>query len=124
MVISPSRIHILPIEGSGNLASGMQSSNLWHPLFVRGHWRRISGSGTETATLTFDILSSRGPNFSTRIFTITGAGNGGDVNWGVTADDLASYRYLMEKNDQVILNWTNPDSPELYVGVLLGWCEV
>lgn len=124
MELDPKRIRIQPIEGSGNIASGVFSDRWWMPLFVRGHFKRTGGSGTETATLTLDVESWRGSTFNTRLGSITAAGNGGDVKWRILKDDLDCFNFLMEPRDKVLLNWTNPDSPEIYLGVLFGFYEL
>ena len=95
-------------EGLGDIAVSLKQPQLASLQLLRVHFRRLSGTGTDTASLTLDVDSHKGAGFDTRLKTITGAGVSADVNMRIPRDELDAW--TIGSRDALQVNWTNPDA--------------
>jgi len=112
-------IFVPAAKGNGNIAYVIGLASRWTLAFVRIHFAR-TGSGTDTAALTFDIDNDLGSEWDTRIWTHTTPegstpGVGSDVNLCPGDTELA--RWTFEPWQKLVINWANPDSPEITWGL-------
>lgn len=107
-------------EGSADLAHVIQPGRRFSLLYVRCHFRRTGGAGTDTAAFTLDLDSWRGAAWDVRLFTSAGRGVGADVNFRVPVDELHNGAWTFSARDALTFNWTNPDVGEIAFGLVVG----
>ena len=84
---------------------------------VRCHFGGTSGS----APLTLDLDAAAGVAFDARLFTITRAGVGRDVNFRVPAEESTEPSpWTFQAGDQVRIAWTNPDPGNITWGLIVS----
>ena len=87
--------------------------------FVRVHFVRVAGSGTDTATLYLDLDSVKGAQWDARLLGSSAVvGVGADVNWRYSDDTQQAFSFI--DGDVPTLVWTNPDANEIEWGVEVG----
>lgn len=102
--------HLFPrgVCGVGNIAVPIRPGYRFCLAYVRVHFRRLSGSGTEVADFTIDLDSQLGDDFDVRLATLPKVGVSYDVNVGVSPDDY--HRWILDSADGLTFNWTNPET--------------
>lgn len=108
-MLTPSQlIFLTPANGAGNIAYQIGYADRWVLAFLRVHFRRISGSGTEVANMTFDIDSDLGTDWDVRLKTLTSVGVSFDVNLRIGELEYADWTF--EPRHKLFVNWTNPET--------------
>ncbi len=103
--------------GSGHIDATFSLDLRFRLVFVRCHF----AGGTGTAAFTLSVDSTRGSAYDTKLFTITQAGVGRDVN--LRLDDEAAVdpsAWTFQSGDKVWIQWTNPDSGNMTWGLEVG----
>ena len=114
-------VEVFPANGSsgtGNMQVSLRPGGKFVVVFVRCHFRRLSGSGTDTAALTMDLDSDLGTDFDVRLLTQSAAGVGADVHARFDLDTLDCWTF--GDADALTFNWTNPDAGEIAWGLTVG----
>jgi hypothetical protein len=114
-------VEIFPANGSsgtGNMQVSLRPGGKFVVVFVRCHFRRLAGSGTDTATLTMDLDSDLGTDFDVRLLTQSAAGVAADVHARFDVDTLDCWTFKDE--EALTFNWTNPDPGEIAWGLTVG----
>lgn len=106
------------ISGSGNMQVSLRPGSRFVVVFVRCHFRRTGGAGTDTAAFTMDLDSDLGMDFDVRLLTQAAAGVGSDVHARFDIDTLDCWTF--GDNDSLTFNWTNPDTGEINWGLTVG----
>lgn len=86
--------------------------------FIRGHFARVAGAGTNLADLTLQLLSAAGAAYDAILFTKQLVGVGVDVNLRIAADEAGHWEF--RNNDLLQINWPNPDVAEIEWGLTVG----
>lgn len=115
MPVTPATIKIFADSGRQSMAVPFALPERFIFVWVRAHFIRESGSGTDTATMYLDLISRNGVNHNTRLLPITGAGVSVDVFARIHPDEYQDWTF--EKGDRIQFNWTNPDSDEISWGI-------
>lgn len=105
-------------SGSGNMQVSLRPGGRFAIVFVRCHFRRTAGSGTDTASFTMDLDSDLGTDFDVRLLTQSAAGVGADVHARFDVDTLDCWTF--GNADGLTFNWTNPDPSEINWGLTVG----
>lgn len=106
-------------SGSGNLSVPIRPGYRFVVSYIRCHFRRTAGSGTDTANFTVDLDSDEGTDFDVRLLTSTTAvGVGTDLHVRITDDAVDQWTF--EDGDGLTFNWTNPDAGEINWGLIVG----
>ena len=114
--IDPKKIQWIPARGSGNIAVPISWHTPWIFLSARFHFKRASGSGTDTATMTFAVDDPNYTEWNWTAITKTSRGVSGDIHVRVPDDEL--HCWLFPSNQRLVVAWTNPDPIEVVWG---GW---
>ena len=85
------------------------------PVFIRVHF---SGSGSGTADMVVNVDSHQGYHYDHALFTLKSVGIGTPVNFRIPHDERAEW--LFDAGDELVLTWTNPDSPNITWGATVG----
>lgn len=126
MLIPPSAlIRTMPCKGRGNIAYPLGLSERWLLVRLTAHFERVSGSGTDVASMTLDLRLATYPECEARLDTLsgtagTGVGVGQDVNFRVSALECADWTF--EPDESIVVNWTNPDATEIEWGLYVMLC--
>ncbi len=103
--------------GSGNLDAMFGLDRKFRLVFVRGHF--VGGAGTAPLILALD--SGKGPAHDTKLFTVTLAGTGKDVNLRLSGDESQDPSpWTLQSDDRLRIQWTNPDSANMTWGLEVG----
>jgi hypothetical protein len=114
-------VEVFPADGasgSGNMQVSLRPGGRFVVVFVRCHFRRTTGSGTDVATFTMDLDSDLGPDFDVRLLTQSSAGVSADVHARFDVDTLDCWTF--GDSDSLTFNWTNPDAGEINWGLTVG----
>ena len=105
-------------SGSGDIGFSDGLLNYFRLVFIRAHFVRVAGSGTDVADFVIgvDAASEEAHNYD--LYTITGAGVGADVNFRVMPAEADHWRF--KQDDVLRLAWTNPDAGDIVWGVNVG----
>lgn len=112
--IDPGRIVHIPMRGSGNVASPLQWGVRWTLLDIRINFKRMSASGTETATFTVAVDDPTYTENNWTPITIPGAGVSAPIHWRPHYDELHAWTFRPET--RLLMAWTNPDAIEICWG--------
>ena len=86
-------------------------------VFVRCHFAGNLG----VAPLTLTQNAEAGAEYDTRLYSITQAGTGNDVNLRLEADETTEPSpWTFAAGDRIRIQWTNPDSGNITWGVEVG----
>jgi hypothetical protein len=105
-------------SGSGNMQVSLRPGGRFAVVFVRCHFRRLSGTGTDTASFTMDLDSDLGTAFDVQLLAGLTAGVGTDINRRFTIETLDNW--IFADRDALTFNWTNPDPGEVEWGLTIG----
>lgn len=105
-------------SGSGNMQVSLRPGGRFVLIFVRCHFRRTGGSGTDIAAFTMDLDSDLGQDFDVRLLTQSSAGVSADVHARFDIDTLDCWTF--KDSDALTFNWTNPDIAEINWGLTVG----
>lgn len=117
--IDPKKIQRIPMRGSGNVATPISYHAPWLFLGARIHFERASGTGTDTATFTFEVDDPTYVEWNCVVGTLTGRGVAGDINARIPDDELHCWTF--RQNERLLCSWTNPDPVEIVWG---GWAFI
>lgn len=117
MPVNPKDLRIFTFDGRQSMAVPVELDSRGRFIFcwVRAHFIRETGSGTDTASMTADVVSRKGAWNNARLMTWTGAGVSADVFARVHPDEYQDWTF--EAGDRLQFNWTNPDSDEIIWGL-------
>ena len=101
------------VNGTGNIQVPIKPGYSFALLYIRCHFRRLSGSGTDVANMTIDLDSFRGDDFDVRMLTLTSVGVAADVNLRVVEE---IDHWTFDNDDCLTVNWTNPE-----IGGEIAW---
>lgn len=90
----------------------------WHLAFVRVHFARLAGSGTDVANLVLSVLGARGAVYDTVLHTRQSVGVAADVNLRIAPEERDCW--IFDDEDLLLLSWGNPDVGELTWGITVG----
>lgn len=116
IAIDPKKIQWIPMRGSGDVATPISWHTLWIFLSARIHFVRASGTGTDTATLSFAVSDTTYTEFNWTAGTLTARGVSGDVHARIPDDEL--HCWIFRPDQRLLISWTNPDPVEIKWG---GW---
>jgi len=103
--------------GSGSIDATFSLDLRYRLVFVRCHF----AGGAGTATFTISVDSTRGSAYDTKLFTITQAGVGRDVNLRPGDEGAVDpSAWTFQAGDKVWIKWTNPDSGNMTWGLEAG----
>lgn len=86
-------------------------------VFVRCHF----AGGAGMSAMTISVGSGAGAAYDTRLFTITQAGAGHDVNFRIGSDELFEPSpWTFQAGDAIQIQWANPDSGSMAWGLEVG----
>ncbi len=103
--------------GSGNIDATFSLDLRYRLVFVRCHF----AGGTGTAAFALSIDSTRGSAYDTKLFTVTQAGTGKDVNLRLGDEEAVDpSAWTFQVGDKVWIKWTNPDSGNMVWGLEVG----
>jgi len=104
-------------SGSGNISEWFKLDRKFRLVFLRGHFT----AGTGTASLHIELDSAAGASFDTRLFTVSQAGTGKDVNLRIDDESaLGPSPWTFQAGDSIRVVWTNPDSGTMNWGLEIG----
>jgi len=104
-------------SGSGDLDETVGLDRRYRLVFVRCHF--AGGSGMAPVHVSVD--SGAGAAHDTRLFTITQAGAGSDVNLRIGGGDTGEpAAWTFQGDDDLRIEWINPDSGNLTWGLEVG----
>ena len=104
-------------SGSGDINETFALDCRFRLVFVRCHF--AGGEGTSEMAISVD--SGVAPDYDTRLFTMTQAGTGQDVNFRISADEVNEPSpWTFQPGDAVRIQWTNPDSGNMSWGLEVG----
>jgi hypothetical protein len=104
--------------GSSDIDESFSLDRRYRLVFVRCHF--VGGSGASALSLYVD--SAVGAAHDARLFTMTQAGTGQDVNFRINADELAEPSpWTFQPGDAVRVEWANPDSGHMSWGIEVGF---
>lgn len=106
------------VSGTGNIQVPMRPGFRFVLVFVRCHFRRTTGSGTDVAAFTMDLDSDLGTDFDTRLLTQSSAGVSADVHARFDVDTRDCWTF--NDKEGLTFNWTNPDPTEINWGLTVG----
>ncbi len=103
--------------GSGDIDETFSLDLRYRLVFVRCHF----AGGTGTAAFTLSVDSARGSAYDAKLFTVTQAGVGRDVNLRMGGEEMADpSAWTFQAGDAVWVQWTNPDSGNMTWGLEVG----
>jgi len=103
--------------GTGDIDETFGLDCRFRLVFVRCHFSGTSGF----ASLAVSVDSAGGSAYDTRLFTITRAGTGRDVNLRIAADEgNEPSPWTFQVDDDVRIQWANPDSGNITWGLEVG----
>ena len=71
--------------------------------------------------MTISVESASGTAYDTRLYTVTRAGTNRDVNLRISNEELEEPSpWTFQSGDNVRVQWTNPDSPNITWGLEVG----
>lgn len=127
--IDPKDVLIWRDGGTGNMGDHTDETStiarLHHPdhrialVFVRAHFNRTTGSGTETADLTMNLDSGHGEFYDFELFKWELVGEAEDCVLRIKGDELA--HFLIDAGDDLVFEWAHPDSNEITWGLEVGY---
>jgi hypothetical protein len=103
--------------GTGDIAHTFALDKRFRLVFVRCHFSGTSG----TAAFALSIDSGSGAAYDARLFTITQAGLGKDVNLRIgdgDVDDPSAWTF--QPGDAIRIDWENPDGGNITWGLEVG----
>jgi hypothetical protein len=104
-------------SGSGDVDETFSLDRRFRLVFIRCHF----AGGTGGSALEVSVDSEAGSAYDTRLFTITQAGVGQDVNLRISADEAAEPSpWTFQAGDAVRIGWTNPDNGNMTWGLEVG----
>lgn len=112
-------LSVVPIRatGTGDMNEALSLDLKWRLVYLRCHF----AGGTGTAPMTLSLDSSAGSAYDAKLFTLTAAGAGADVNLRIEGDDtLDPSPWTFQTGDALSIAWTNPDSGNLTWGLEVG----
>lgn len=103
--------------GTGDMDETFKLDCGFRLVFVRCHF----AGGAGTAPLALSLDSAGGSAFDVRLFTVTLAGGGKDVNLRISAtDSIEPSPWTFRSGDALRITWTNPDSGNMTWGLEVG----
>ncbi|MDO8632060.1 MAG: hypothetical protein Q7R41_16375 [Phycisphaerales bacterium] len=103
--------------GNGNIDAAFFLDVRFRLVFIRCHFAGTAG----TAAIVLSLDSMQGSAYDAKLFTITRAGVGNDVNFRIPADEsLDPSPWTFQVGDAVRIQWTNPDSGNITWGLEVG----
>jgi len=103
--------------GNGNIDARFSLDVRFRLVFIRCHFAGAAG----TNPLVISLDSIQGAAYDTRLFTMTKAGVGKDVNLRVPAEESADPSpWTFQGGDEVRVQWTNPDNGNITWGLEVG----
>lgn len=104
--------------GTGNVDHAFTLDRAFRLVFVRCHF---SGTPGVAAALAISVDSAGGSAYDARLFTITRAGVGRDVNLRITDEESAEPSpWTFQPGDALRVQWTNPDDGNITWGLEVG----
>jgi len=101
-------------NGSGDMSATFSLDRRFRLVSVRCHFSGSSG----LAPLTLDLDAAAGAAFDARLFTITRAGVGRDVNFRIPAEESTEPSpWTFQAGDRVRIAWINPDPGQISWGL-------
>lgn len=112
-------VYEIAANGGGDMSVPVRPGYKFQVSYIRAHFRRLSGTGTDVATLTADLDSWRDEDHDVRLASFASVGVGTDVHFRVN-DEEAS-QWVFESGDGLTFNWANPDTAgEIRWGIVIG----
>ena len=103
--------------GTGHIDERFSLDRPFRPVFLRCHFTGSSG----TSSLVLSIDSAEGSAYDTRLFTISQAGVGKDINLRLEASETAEpSAWTLQAGDELRVEWTNPDTGNITWGLEVG----
>ncbi len=103
--------------GSGDMNAAFSLDRRFRLVSVRCHFSGTSGS----APLALDLDAAAGAAYDARLFTVTRAGVGRDVNFRIPAEESTDPSpWTFQAGDQVRIAWTNPDPGNITWGLIVS----
>ncbi len=112
--VDPAKVKLYQDFGSGNMGSAADDESIaarfgitpgrWMLLFIRIHF---TGPASGTADVDIVLRSARGDTWNVKLYTVEARGKGADMNFRVPAEEMP--HWLFEGDDELVLEWTNPD---------------
>jgi hypothetical protein len=104
-------------NGSGNIDATFGLDRKFRLIYVRAHF----AGGAGTAPLNLSLDSGMGAANDAKLFTVTQAGTGKDVNLRVQGADLVDPSpWTFQADDRIRIQWTNPDAANMTWGLEVG----
>lgn len=104
-------------DGTGDIDSLFSLGVRYRLVYVRCHFAGTSGS----APLVLWLDAAAGAEYDARLFVVTRAGTGYDVNLRIPADESQDPSpWTFQPGDQVRIQWTNPDPANISWGLQVG----
>lgn len=104
-------------SGTEDIDAAFALDRKFRLVFIRGHF----AGGTGTASLTISADSAAGTAYDTRLFTITKAGVGRDLNLRIPSDQTTEPApWTFQAGDSVRVQWSNPDTGNITWGLEVG----
>lgn len=121
---------MLPVQrarGTGDIAVSYRPGVRFALAYLKVHFLRLSGSGTEVAAMTVDVANQAGTYldaaYNHRIKRIASAGVSFDVF--IRAEDTEIEKLVFEPDQCIRVNWTNPETTnEIEWGLELGCVQI
>ncbi|MHC5110222.1 MAG: hypothetical protein ACYTHJ_10130 [Planctomycetota bacterium] len=110
-------VQVRRASGNGDIKALFSLGQKFRLVYVRCGFAGGSGS----APLAISLNSAAGTEFDIRLFTLMQVGSGSDVNFRITAEELAEpSAWTFQPGDAVRLNWANPEPGQTSWGVEVG----
>ncbi len=111
-------MEIFEKQGVGDLDARFGMDLIFQPVFVRVHFVRLSGSGTDVAELLVFLEDRASGAHNVRLFGLAAAGVDADLNLRFLREGRSGY--AMQFPRQLRVTWSSPDGDELGWGVAVG----
>ena len=105
-------------NGGGDMSFPIRPGQRFRLSYIRAHFRRLTGTGTDVANLTIDLNSVRGDDFDVKLATFSSVGIAADVHFRVNDEESSQWEF--GDGDELTFNWTNPDATEIRWGIVVG----
>ena len=103
--------------GTGHLDSLFSLAVRYRLVYLRCHYNGTFGSGP----MTISLDAAAGADYDARLFVVTRAGTGYDVNLRIPAEESRDPSpWTFEAGDQIRIQWTNPDPANITWGLQVG----
>jgi len=103
--------------GSGHIDFLFSLGVRYRLVYVRCHYAGTVGSGP----LTISLDAAAGAEYDARLFVVTRAGTGYDINLRVPADESQDPSpWTFQAGDQIRIQWTNSDPGNINWGLQVG----